>query len=226
MLTKGIPSWIVWLSLASAILVGCTPSNEEIEATVQVKVGTGVAATVAAIPVPTDIPTPSPIPLSGLDFESVLVVPGDLPAAIQAGQIRDFAPTTGTARVYKFVEEMPHFDRVVYQELRGPDPQREGSVIILLSGVSGDVEAGYALIAKYLMQESPYAWEHDEPSRPVDGIGEEATLSDMKWNMDSAAIVFKRCHAVVYILMNSRDVNDVLGYARRLDRRLTSMVCR
>lgn len=58
---------------------------------------------------PTQIPTATAIPLSAIDLRPVLFQQGDLPASIEAGQVRDFAP--------EMFNGLPKAENTVYMQL-------------------------------------------------------------------------------------------------------------
>src|SRR3990170_375065 len=72
-------------------------------------------------PTSTVEPTLTPIPFSEIDFEPLLIQPGDLPAGISAAQIRD-SVTDDLSRV-------PKAERVIYQQLEKGD--KSGGKIVV-----------------------------------------------------------------------------------------------
>lgn len=192
--------------------------------------------TPTSVPTATPPPTPTPVPLSEIDLESVLVKSGDLPATISPGQIRDFPPVkveilgeTKTSALYGFIDTMPAPGSAIYQELCSSEIDMEGGITVFLYELEANAEVAYKEIAAYMQENEPYASEYGEPGYPVSDVGDEAIADDMGFNLNfvhSSAFAFRRCHAVVHILMRGGDVEQSTGYAKRLDQRLESLVCR
>lgn len=205
--------------------VACAPSSEVV-----------LTATIASLPtstplathtsVPTDTPqhtaTPTRVPLSELDLEPLLIVPGDLPAGFSGAQIRDVLPP--------MFDGVPETDNQISQQFER-DGEGAGSVNVMLYSAGVDREAVYARIL-------------DGFAEPEDGsnikvvreniaeVGEMAEAETIEASvlstpLNTADLTFVRCGAVVHIrLFGTSKMVDIVSYARRLDRRLMAVVCR
>jgi len=157
------------------------------------------------IPEPT--PTPTRIPLSEIDLEGMLIMDGDLPAGYSGAQIRATAP--------KIIGiNLPDSQYQIYQEL-AKDGQMAGGISVYLYESTENIENAYVSIL-------------DGFSDPIDlkDIGEKAAYHNT-FVISRAGLVFIRCNAVVEIDMRDLGFSDdpLFGYAKRLDKRLTEIVC-
>jgi hypothetical protein len=201
------------------------------------------ACTSSSLETPTQVPTeapastPTPIPLSEINLESILVESGDLPATISPGQVRDFPPVevevlgeTRTSALYRFVDTMPAPDGSVYLELHSSETDIEGGVTVFLYEAEDYAETAYTEIAAYMQESEPYVYESSGDSvSSVSDVGNAAIAVDMGSDLNFvhfSAFAFRRCHAVVHIVMRGGDVDQSTGYAQRLDQRLQPLVCR
>ena len=164
-------------------------------------------------PTATLAPTSTPLPLSGIDLESIIIEDGDLPAGFSGAQIRDVAP--GMFR------DLPLAQNTVYQQLE-KNGETAGGIAIFLYDSQENVEEAYNLIVDGMTDDAELS----------NNVGEKATTLSMSMTAlgittKAAEIVFVRCGAVVHIRMTgTSDVDSVVAYAKRLDRRIEILVCR
>lgn len=154
-------------------------------------------------PVPTSPPTT--IPLAAIDLEPLLIQPGDLPAGITGAQVKDVAPPAFKA--------YPPATKAIDQRLQR-DGETIGGIVVLLYEEQSALEQ-----AKIL------ATTTSEVSRPLDSVGEggKAFLgSDL---LPLRGVTFVRCRAIADVSMGRVAIEEVIAYAKRLDRRLAGVVC-
>ena len=204
---------IVFAMAVVLALSACGPSEADIQAAIQKT----QAAIPTSTPIPTETPVPptptaTPVPLADIDIESLVIQDGDLPAGMSGGQIFGEAP--------KVLAGAPEPATIIRQELAdGSDTV--GSVTIGLYETSAYVERTYKILLGGLGDEEA-----------VDGLGDEAAASSFSasvagTDVESVALAFYRCSAVVYIVFsNTSDADVAIAYAKRLDKRLAETVCR
>jgi hypothetical protein len=181
---------------AMVILSACAPVAPS-EGAIQ----TAIAQTQAAAP------TPTPIPFSALDLEDVVITDGDLPAGFEPSQIRselgDLSNDAATPD-YFFSQSVSHGGGF------------GGMVDVLVYEDSAQVEPAYAALANSMPGDA----------RDV-AIGEKASAASDFRIIEVASLTFVRCHAVVSIqFQGTANIDDVVAYATRLDKRLEPLVCR
>ena len=173
-------------------------------------------------PTATPSPTPTPIPLSEIDLEPILILPGDLPAGFDAAQTRQVIPEMFSA--------LPKAQNQIYRQFEH-DRDGAGGVTVLLYESSDDVNEAYSMIVDGFAE--PQSIEGLTVLRPlVPDLGEEAEANTVEGELldivlDSTDLAFIRCSAVVHIrMMDTAELVEVASYARRLDARLSDLVCR
>jgi hypothetical protein len=150
--------------------------------------------------VPTLLP-PIPIPLEDLDFSSILIQPGDLPAGNSGAQVREMLPDM--------------FDNIVqpvnqiYQELE-QDSQQNGGIAIMVYENAVDSKVTYDTILKGMGGEAQ--------TEEVENLGEQARVGGYD-------LLFVRCNTIVHFRMFAT-IDAKITYARNLDERLALLVCR
>jgi len=202
---------VICLLACTMLLAACgqsTPSPEMIQ--------TAIAQTQAALPTQTAIPTPTPIPLSEINLEDILILPGDLPSGYAGSQISDSPP-----------ENVVDYEQYIKQKLE-KNGIETGFVWVILYDTPEKVKAGYAAWSDYGLSSKEDNFTTTVSS--IEGLGEEAKYFMMDGeiailSLDMTEISFVRCHAFVRINMKTDDVESVLNYADRLDKRLSELVC-
>jgi hypothetical protein len=157
------------------------------------------------------VPTPTVVSLDKVDIEPVLIQSGDLASQVAGGQVKELVPI-----LFKGITEP---SRVLTQELdRNGVPF--GSVTVFLYNSAKERESAYTEMLRAI------AIKAESGGASQAGIGEQSFGGVFANNLPGfAEIVFVRCHAAVHIRINSSDATDVTTYAKRLDKRLESLVC-
>jgi hypothetical protein len=196
---------IAFCGLVSALLglAACGPSPVAVQQTVEA----GMAQTQAAIPTQTLTPSPTSVPLSEVDLEAILILPGDLPTDFVGGQIK--------SKVTNEFKDVPDAAQVVQQGFRAGDYSADGITILLYESPS-DIDAAYKV---FLREERRLG--------PLSDVGEKAKIFSSGLDVKSVQILFVRCHAIVFIdlFATSASADVATTYAQRLDKRLTPLVC-
>lgn len=165
-------------------------------------------APISVPPAPTSLPTA--IPLSAIDLEPLLIQSGDLPAGITGAQVRDTPP--------KMFDGMPKAAKAIYQQFaRGTD--QIGGVSVFLYEKDTDRDQGYGFILGGM-----------NTAQVTEGVGEQAVIAGP--SKETAAVLnfsdllLRRCRAIAHIRMTGKDTAEaVTAYAKRLDTRLSEVVC-
>lgn len=179
--------------------------------------GSAPAAAVPTSPPVEPTAAPTAISLADVDLEPLLITSGDLPADLTGGQIRDVAP--------KMFDGIPKAVQLREQRFaRGGDAA--GGVVVFLYENAGDRDAGYARVLDGMGE-----------TTPVDGLGDQsaqaaADAAALRAGIAYSDVLFRRCAALVHIRVGSPDVTSpdevvitAATYAKRLDKRLQSVVC-
>ncbi len=158
---------------------------------------------------PTSIP-PTVAPLSELDIESILFIPGDLPDNYEA---------------FGFFKEIPRLHDITDSQYPAPDvftaleindskkPKKSYVVVMLYNDLVQLMHANNAL---------DFSTGYGSDSfKDLSDVGETAEIF-IKHSQGYEAVIFIRCNALVYMLTTG----DTAIYAQRLDKRLTELVCR
>ena len=176
------------------------PAPQVVQATLTLK---AVQATPTPLP-----PTATPVPL-----DEILILPGDLPPGYTGAQIRTEAPGTFPA--------LPSTETVLYQQIQS-NGRQIGSVTLFVYQGETDLKKAYSILKGGLGE-----------SKSLSGLGDEATFwNNTTFNITVSELVFRHCRALVYVRMtagvvdeSSVDESSVVGYAKRLDKRLQQIVC-
>lgn len=161
------------------------------------------------------LPTDTPIPFSALNFQSIILWPGDLRPHFEPSDVQ----TDVSALLFDvptpdyFISETFSFKPVEGEELTGSRVQ-----VMVYEDISKVNSAYRVALGGMSLGKKTYI-----------EVGENAQASTEPngWvEMLQSSLVFKRCHAVVSIFLLPSIMNDVVFYAKRLDARLTPLVCR
>jgi hypothetical protein len=173
-----------------------------------------------AIPTPTTIltssmPTPTLIPLSDLYLEEILLLPGDLPTDFVGKRI-DYNS------LLNHFQGIPLPDQAIQQRINtGGITNSDGTGIFLYDSIS-DLDEAYGLVNGVITSLGT--------SQPLSNIGDKGDITEGTNALlgHLVAIVYTRCHSLVYISLFGPTVSTdiVTNYAQRLDERLTPLVCR
>jgi len=155
------------------------------------------------------------------DAESLrpLVRAGDLPSEFSGGLIGESAPP--------IFRNLPKADLQVFQQIVFGD-RRKGGVGVFLYRRPASRDAAYKVLAKGF---GPVGKEQfSEVSEAPAGLGKRGLVAILipasKAVRGSGSILFQRCSAVVHIVVgNDPDASAAVSFAKRLDGRLTSIVC-
>jgi hypothetical protein len=158
---------------------------------------------------PTSIP-PTLAPLSELDLEPILFMPGDLPDNYE---------------VFGFFKEIPRLHDITDSSYPAPDvftaleindltkPKVSYVVVMLYNDLAQLTHANNAI---------GFSTGYGSDSfKDLSGVGETAYIFK-KHSQGYEAVIFIRCNALVYMLTTG----NTATYAQRLDERLTELVCR
>lgn len=191
-----------------------------------------------ALPTSTPSPTPSPtpIPLSDIDLEASLILPGDLPPGYSSSQILD------TPNLLQGEEISLEYENSIHQlfEKKG---EETGHVTVLLYKSFEKRDATYNLAVDGFGESEIIIEDDYEITHTVDvlpDIGEKSIFSEIDFPVETefenlsvytVSIAFVRCHAFVYINMTELfeidlEFANVSAYAKRLDSRLSDLVCK
>lgn len=154
-------------------------------------------------------PTATPIPLSSIELRPYLYQEGDLPANLEPGQIRDFAP--------EMFDRMPKADKEIYMQFSSGGDSA-GGVSVFLYEDQNKREGAYSFIVGGM----------GDSASPVAGIGEKAIgLSMSLGGLDIAEVVLQKCALVIHVRMTrTTNLDDATSYAQQLEKRLSPVVCR
>lgn len=158
-----------------------------------------------AISDPTAAVVTPPAALKDIDLESLLVQSGDLPSGMSAAQIKDAAPPG--------MNDYPAATKAIDQRFQ-QNSKTVGGVVVLLYEQPADLATATALATKI-----------GKYSEALDGVGEQAKLFLGTDLLPIRGVTFVRCHAIVDVTMSKVDTHEITAYAKRLDKRLHSVVC-
>ena len=152
-----------------------------------------------------------PVDRSPAKLESLLARSGDLPAGYSGTQIRHSAP--GMSR------GVPAADKTTFQPF-ARHGRAAGGVSVFLYRDKSKIMKAYSAILSGIAD-----------AKPVANIGEKAALHVLTLSTGGVAftgveMAFIRCKSVVHLrFAGTTDVAAVRSYARRIDRRLSEIVC-
>lgn len=182
---------------------------------------------------PTDIPTETPtmIPLEAIDLEATLIQDGDLPPYMEPGQ---FSENHDVRMGRAFGEPVKITSRTLYNsDISGLNDS--GWVSVLLYETEEEANQAYRVVSEHLIDFTSGAI---SANSPVD-IGVEAYWGaygmGLNVETDSHMLTYARCNGLVWIrLIDDYRVtsrldyileSDIVAYAKRLDDRLTNLLC-
>ena len=215
----GILILIIFLSFACSI---GKPSASSIE--------TAIAQTQIAASTSTLEPTSTPIPLSQIDLESILLLPGDLPSDWLKGQVQDQIPKSTLAFKPEF-RELPLADKTINLGI-DENGKYIGDILILLYSSLEDRNKAIKIFAKY-MENYDATKRAGKKTYPSDEVGEEAYVLEVgpfpfiQTPQRTAEVAFSKCHSVVYMSFFAAGAwsNKLIPYSQRLEKRLQPLVC-
>ncbi len=152
------------------------------------------------------------VPLSEVNLDNLLLLPGDLPSEYIGQQISHTPPG--------IFESIQGAAQVAQEPFKAGSYTSDGIAIFLFSSPS-DLDTAYKKVNEIIS--SGYL-------DPLPNIGEKAMIQELgqdTFDVTSVQVVFTRCHALVYFQLFASDATkDVAtGYAQKLDARLSSVVC-
>jgi hypothetical protein len=155
---------------------------------------------------PTAAPAvPTTVALTDIDLEPLLVQSGDLPSGMSAAQIKDVAPPA--------MKDYPPATKAIDQRFQR-NGKTTGGVVVLLYEQDADLTAATALATTL-----------NTYSELLPDVGEQAKLFLGTDLLPVRGVTFVRCRAVVDVSMSDVDTGEITAYAKRLDKRLQSVVC-
>jgi hypothetical protein len=154
------------------------------------------------------MPTATLIPFSELNLESILIVPGDLPPGYEASQIR--------SERGDITKPAPVPDYFVSQMLSKSGAPK-GLVDVLVYEDASKVSNAYDLASKNAPGQGT--------AKKIE-IGEEGQIASFFLSYEVVTVTFFRCNAVVSIQFMGAGPDGARDYAKRLDERITPIVCR
>lgn len=170
------------------------------------------------IPKPTDTlppPTNTPVPLSEIDLESILLLPGDLPSNYKLSVFYDEIPGL---LIFNKNHDFPSPDAVTSMDIDDtlhPDSYGGYEISRLVVMLYNDLTQRDAAYGKLRDPNNFF----DTSVISSSDVGENAVAID---EVAYDYVVFIRCNALVFMQTTS----DTANYAQRLDERLTPLVCR
>jgi hypothetical protein len=177
--------------------------------------------TPTSTPTPLPVPTPTPVLLSEINLEPIIILSGDLPIGYSGAQISDTPP-----EMYDGIEGCENYIR---QQI-GRNGKSAGNVSIFLCDLINQRDVIYSLIVDGFGESSDESGIKGTVAE-LPGIGEKAMYATIEGSVagisvDVVDFVFVRCHSVVQILMtDTANVDYISAYAKRLDKRLTELIC-
>ena len=184
------------------LLCACAPSENT--------VNTAIAQTQAAIPTDTPIPTATPIPFSAFDLEDLLIQQNDLPAGYSGAQVGNTAP--------EMFGGIPKADYIIYQQFQKNGESAGGVTVFLYESIQS-VDKAYQVIAVGMGNTEPVAGDWEK--------GELVIFSISAINFTAIDVLYADCHSAVHIRLSDIDNKQhVINYAKRLNERLSPLVCR
>jgi hypothetical protein len=147
---------------------------------------------------------PTRVPLRAVNLEPVLIQDGDLPSGLSPAQVFDAPPPA--------FKDYPAATKAAYQRFQRAG-DTAGGVTVLLYEQAAD-------LANAAAQAVPTKKDYQS----VEGVGERAALFVPEL-LTVRQIGFVRCQAVVNVVMDQVEPDELIAYAKRLDRRLQGMVC-
>lgn len=148
---------------------------------------------------------PTAVALKDIDLEPLLVQAGDLPSGMSAAQVKDTAPLG--------MKEYPIATKAIDQRFQRGN-KTVGGVVVLLYEQQADLNQAAALAIKL-----------DKYSEVLSDVGTQAKLFLGTDAFPVRGVTFVRCRAVVDVTMSEVDTSEVTAYAKRLDKRLQSVIC-
>jgi hypothetical protein len=156
----------------------------------------------------------TPVPLAGLNLEPYLIQSGDLPAGYSGVQAVKVADDT-----FPWVSN--HGINNIYQQLQ-KNGNSVGNITVFLYDSTDQRDLAYKQLINGMGIEN---------QKNIDGIGEKGTYSVMDVVRSGKEImiselVFVRCNALINITMSeTKNIDDLSAYAKKLDARLQPLVC-
>ena len=214
------------LILLALLLAAC--GNAPSQDTVQTAIVQTQAAQPSNIPppaatdAPTPIPTEMPINILELDFESILLVNGDLREGYTGSVITDELPGNKLFNNL-FRGSYPLPDRIVSQEIEQEGKESYQIITIMLYSDLQAMNRAYQSLTTS-SELTTIKVEAGTTIEAVDNIGEMATVATEPININMhryQTVIFIRCSALVYM----RTTADTENYAERLDSRISDLIC-
>ena len=146
--------------------------------------------------------------LKTVNLEPTLIQDGDLPAGFTGAQVNDILPP--------MFQTVPAPTKALYQGFQR-NGDVAGGVTVLLYDADADRDVTYVASVKGFGGDG----------RSQTDVGERASIlaKDVQ-SFSFVDLVFVRCHAVAHIrFIGTSKPGDATAYARRLDQRLTPLVC-
>ena len=223
------------LTLLVFLLVGCSPSEEEVAATVETQLAQAMTATAQAAPtdtpmptdtpIPTNTPTPTitptstPNPLADVDLKRILIgVRRFLPGYISVGTV-----STDRRLVNSDEPNMPSLSFGV--NFANQEFEQKVDFQDRYFGAGGVIIVIYEDLDETLRA---YSSLHDKIEGMTDtnddsGVGEASFLGA---SLLRRSMTFHRCNTVIYIDIGGDVTTDeIIEYGQRLDTRIQSDIC-
>ncbi len=218
---------ICWIIVLVIFFTACSPNPSE--GTIQTAIAqtqaaqsTNTPTIVPATETPMPLPTITPINLLEIDLESILLVEGDLPPNYIGSVITDEFSDT---KYWNYLQDrnVPKPDRIINFKIGLADAEAPGyslnNVVIILYNDYAKRDITY----ENLIDVSEFVSDEGTVIE-ADNIGEIATVATEPgtfYGYREQSVVFTRCSAVVYM----RTIADTENYAKRLDNRLSELIC-
>ena len=194
---------ILLAAVILSLIVSCAPSPEKIREAIE------QTQTASQLLISTNVPTPTLIPLDELDLEPLLIQGNDLPSGYTASHVKEIGSDS-----YKWISN--HGIANISQSF-AHNGEDSGGVTVFLYTNTEDSKTAYLEQLESLGSETKSA---------VD-VGDENAYVHISILGDVVELSFRRCLAVVDIKMfDNDDPDDVIAYAKRLDKRIEPIVCR
>lgn len=152
------------------------------------------------------------VPLSEVNLDNLLLLPGDLPSEYTGQQISHTPPG--------IFESIQGAVQVVQEPFKAGNYTSDGIAIFLFSS-SSDLDTAYKKVNEIIS--SGYL-------DPLPNVGEKAMIQELgqdTFDVTSVQVVFTRCHALVYFQLFASDATTdiAISYAQKVDARLSRLVC-
>ena len=154
----------------------------------------------------------TPVAIDDLDLQALAILDGDLPPGYQGGQILDGLP--------KIFEGIPPTELAFYQLIEREGSGAGGVAILFFTGADRVSQAYDQLHQSMVIEET----------ESISGLGERSEVYifyQAGVSFRFVDVLFERCGVVVHVrLGDTFNKDEAVSYAKKLDQRLSEVICR